>query len=112
MDSDPSIAPALAQLSMPDLALYLSSGCPNPFAPTEPESFYTSDPGKALITMQCSDFNRLKGPARRRLAARTPYFHNGAAADLCGAVNFYNERFSMQLNGDQKSALVAFLNSL
>ena len=112
MEGDPSIAAALAQLSMPDLPVYLISGCPNPFAPTEPESFYTSDPGKALITGQCSDSNRLKGPVLRGLAARAPYFHNGAAADLREVVNFYNERFSMQLNEDQKSALVAFLNSL
>jgi len=27
-------------------------------------------------------------------------------------VNFYNERFSMQLTEEQKSDLVAFLNSL
>jgi len=112
MESDPNIAAALAQLSMPDLPVYLISGCPNPFAPTEPESFYTSDPGKALLTGQCSDFNRIKGPVLRGLAARAPYFHNGAGADLGEVVNFYNERFSMQLTADQKSALVAFLNSL
>ncbi len=112
MESDPDIAAGLAQLSMPDLPVYLISGCPNPFAPGEPESFYTSDPGKALISGQCSDFNRIKGPVLRGLAARAPYFHNGAAADLHEVVNFYNERFSMQLTEEQKSDLVAFLNSL
>ena len=81
---------------MPDLPVYLVSGCPNPFAATEPESFYTSDPGKALITGQCSDFNRIKGPILRGLAARAPYFHNGAAASLRELVNFYDQRFSMQ----------------
>ncbi len=112
MESDLNIAAGLAQLSMPDLPVYLISGCPNPFAPGEPESFYTSDPGKALISGQCSDFNRIKGPVLRGLAARAPYFHNGAAADLHEVVNFYNERFSMQLTEEQKSDLVAFLNSL
>jgi cytochrome c peroxidase len=112
MESDPNIAASLARLSMPDLPVYLISGCPNPFAPSEPESFYTSDPGKALLTGQCSDFNRIKGPVLRGLAARAPYFHNGAAADLHEVVNFYNERFSMQLTEEQKSDLVAFLNSL
>jgi hypothetical protein len=95
MESDPAIAAALAQLSMPDLPVYLVSGCPSPFAPDEPESFYTSDPGKALITGQCSDFNRIKGPILRGLAARAPYFHNGAAASLRELVNFYDQRFSI-----------------
>jgi hypothetical protein len=112
MESDPTIAAAVAQLSMPDLPVYLISGCPNPFAPGEPESFYTSDPGKALITGQCSDFNRIKGPVLRGLAARAPYFHNGAAASLQEVVSFYNLRFDMQLTDEQKSDLVAFLNSL
>ena len=112
MESDPAITAALAQLSMPDLPVYLIAGCPNPFAPNEPESFYTSDPGKALITGQCSDFNRIKGPVLRGLAARAPYFHNGAGADLREVVNFYNERFDMQLTDEQKSDLVAFLDSL
>ena len=112
MESDPAIGAALAQLSMPDLPVYLVNGCPNPFAPDEPESFYTSDPGKALITGQCSDFNRIKGPILRGLAARAPYFHNGAAASLHELVNFYDQRFNMQLTEEQKSELVAFLNSL
>ncbi len=112
MESDPVIAAALAKLSMPDLPVYLISGCPNPFAPAEPESFYTSDPGKALITGQCGDFNRIKGPILRGLAARAPYFHNGAAASLRELVDFYDQRFSMQLTEEQKSDLVAFLNSL
>ena len=112
MESDAAITAALAQLSMPDLPVYLISGCPNPFAPNEPESFYTSDPGKALITGQCSDFNRIKGPILRGLAGRAPYFHNGAAADLREVVSFYDQRFSMHLSEQQKSDLVAFLKSL
>ncbi|HUL46462.1 MAG TPA: hypothetical protein VLV25_05155 [Steroidobacteraceae bacterium] len=112
LESDPAIAAAVAQLSMPDLPVYLVSGCPSPFAPGEPESFYTSDPGKALITGQCGDFNRIKGPVLRGLAARAPYFHNGAAADLNALVNFYDQRFGMNLTEQQKSELVAFLNSL
>ncbi len=76
------------------------------------ESFYTSDPGKALISGHCSDFNRLKGPILRGLAARAPYFHNGAAATLREVVDFYDQRFQMHLGEDQKRQLVAFLNSL
>ena len=48
----------------------------------------------------------------RGLAARAPYFHIGAAADLRGVVNFYDQRFSMHLTEQQKSDLIAFLNSL
>ncbi len=112
METDPAIAAGLVQLSMPDLPVYLIEGCPNPFAPAEPESFYTSDPGKALNSGLCSDFNRIKGPILRGLAARAPYFHNGAAATLKELVNFYNERFAMHLTGEQKEDLVAFLDSL
>jgi cytochrome c peroxidase len=112
VEQDPNIAAALAELSMPDLPVYLISGCPNPFNPGQPESFYTTDPGKALISGLCSDFNRGKGPILRGLAARAPYFHNGAAADLQELVNFYNLRFQMNLTEEQKDDLVAFLNSL
>lgn len=111
-EPDPTVAGALRELSEPDLPVFLISGCPNPFKPGQAESFYTTDPGKALITGNCSDFNRLKGPILRGLAGRAPYFHNGAAANLHELVNFYNLRFQMALSEEQKSELVAFLNSL
>jgi cytochrome c peroxidase len=111
-EPDPSIAAAVGELSQPDLPLFLISGCPNPFNKGQPESFYTTDPGKALVSGHCADFNRFKGPILRGLAARAPYFHNGAAATLREVVNFYNERFQMALTQKQKSELVAFLNSL
>jgi hypothetical protein len=112
VEPDANIAAGLAELSMPDLPVYLIGGCPNPFNPGEPESFYTTDPGKALVSGLCSDFNRGKGPILRGLAARAPYFHNGAAANLDELVNFYNLRFQMNLTEEQKEDLVAFLNSL
>ncbi|MGC1459278.1 MAG: hypothetical protein WA825_13475 [Steroidobacteraceae bacterium] len=112
LESDPAIAAALAQLSMPNLPVYLINGCPNPFNAGQPASFYTTDPGKALVSGNCSDLNRIKGPILRGLAARAPYFHNGAAASLLEVVNFYNQRFQMNLTGSQKSALIAFLNAL
>jgi cytochrome c peroxidase len=111
-ENDLNVAAGLSQLSVPDLPVYLISGCPNPFSPSQPESFYTTDPGKALITGKCSDFNRGKGPILRGLAARAPYFHNGAAANLSELVNFYNRRFQMELSREQKEELVDFLNSL
>ena len=97
---------------MTDLPVYLINGCPNPFNYGQPASFYTSDPGKALVTGQCSDLNRVKGPILRGLAARAPYFHNGAAANLRELVNFYNKRFRIGLTATQRDELIAFLNSL
>jgi cytochrome c peroxidase len=111
-ESDPKIAAGLAELDEPNLPVFLVSGCPSPFSAGQPVSFYTTDPGKGLITGLCSDLNRVKGPILRGLAARAPFFHNGAAASLSQAVNFYNQRFSMNLTDEQKRQLVAFLNSL
>jgi cytochrome c peroxidase len=73
---------------------------------------YTSDPGRALITGQCSDVNRIKGPILRGLASRAPYFHNGAARDVNEVINFYDARFQMNLSDTEKAQLAAFLNSL
>jgi cytochrome c peroxidase len=111
-ESDPLVAAAVGELSVPDLPVFLITGCPNPFTGGQPESFYTTDPGKALITGKCRDFNRVKGPILRGLAGRAPYFHNGAAATLREAVNFYDKRFQMHLTDAQKAQLVAFLNAL
>jgi len=71
-----------------------------------------TDPGRALITGKCSDLGKFKGPVLRGLAARAPYFHNGMAADLMDAVNFYDQRFNLHLNRQQKKDLVAFLKTL
>jgi cytochrome c peroxidase len=111
-ENDPHVAAGIAELDEPDLPVFLVNGCPNPFSAGQPVSFYTTDPGKGLITGLCSDLNRVKGPILRGLAARAPYFHNGAAASLLEAVNFYNQRFAMNLTDEQKHQLVAFLNSL
>jgi cytochrome c peroxidase len=111
-EPDPTIAAAVSQLSAAPVPLFLISGCPDPFDPGQMVSFYTTDPGRALITGRCSDLNRIKGPILRGLAARAPYFHNGAAATLREVVNFYDKRFQMGLTEDQKEELVAFLNSL
>lgn len=110
------VANALSQVSSPDMPVYEITGCPNPFPdPQDPRAsyvLYTTDPGRALITGQCKDLNRIKGPILRGLAARAPYFHNGAARNLMEVVNFYNERFQMNLTDEEKSDLIAFLNSL
>jgi cytochrome c peroxidase len=111
-ENDPNIHNGIAELDEPDLPVFLISGCPSPFGAGQPVSFYTTDLGKGLISGLCSDMNRVKGPILRGLAGRAPYFHNGAAATLLQAVNFYNQRFAMNLTEEQKRQLVAFLNSL
>jgi len=112
LENDPNIQKAIAELDEPDLPVFLVSGCKTPFGAGQPVSFYTTDLGKGMITGLCSDLNRVKGPILRGLAGRAPYFHNGAAATLLQAVNFYNQRFAMNLTEAQKRQLVAFLNSL
>ena len=112
LETDPTIKKGIAELNEPDLPVFLVTGCATPFGAGQPVSFYTTDLGKGMITGVCSDLNRLKGPVLRGLAARAPYFHNGAAATLLQAVNFYNQRFAMNLTEEQKRQLVAFLNSL
>jgi len=45
-------------------------------------------------------------------AVRAPYFHNGSAATLMDAVNFYDTRFTLHLSEQDKNDLVAFLKTL
>jgi cytochrome c peroxidase len=71
-----------------------------------------TDIGRAMISGKCDDVGKLKGPVLRALAARAPYFHNGGAATLSDAVEFYNQRFNLSLTQQQKADLVAFLGTL
>jgi len=100
----------LAQLSQPTLPVFQITGCKN--AANQAVTYVTSDPGKALLTGLCSDVNRMKVPILRGLAARAPYFHNGSATSLTQVVNFYDARFGMGLNPQQKTDLVNFLSAL
>jgi cytochrome c peroxidase len=88
----------------PDMPLYRNI--------TTDDVIETTDPGRALITGKWKDIGRFKGPILRALATRAPYFHNGFAADLDAAVNFYNERFDIGLTPQEHDDLVAFLRTL
>jgi cytochrome c peroxidase len=72
----------------------------------------TTDPGLAMRTGKWADIGKFKGPILRGVAARAPYFHNGFAATLKDVVDFYDTRFSIHMNGQQKHDLVAFLAAL
>lgn len=108
-ETDPNIIAALHQLQAPTLPVFKLVCTQGPLAGT---TYYTTDPGKALISGQCSDIGRGKGLILRGLAARAPYFHNGVAANLQQVVNFYNQRFQMGLSRRQMQDLVNFLQAL
>jgi cytochrome c peroxidase len=108
-ETDPNIIAALQQLQVPTLPVFELVCTQGPLAGN---TYYTSDPGKALITGQCSDIGRGKGLILRGLAARAPYFHDGIAGSLQQVVNFYNLRFQIGLSVQQKEDLVNFLQTL
>ncbi len=81
--------------------------------PNVGKTYTVTDPGRALISGKCADIGKVKGvPILRGLAGRAPYFHNGSAATLLDAVNFYNLRFNLGLTAAQMSDLAAFLQTL
>jgi cytochrome c peroxidase len=65
-----------------------------------------------MVTGKFADAGKFKGPILRGLAARAPYFHNGSGQTLEDVVNFYDTRFHIGFTDQEKSDLVAFLNSL
>jgi cytochrome c peroxidase len=71
-----------------------------------------TDIGRAMVTGKCADIGKFKGPILRGLAGRAPYFHNGSAATLMDAVNFYDTRFNLNLSQQDKDDLVTFLKTL
>lgn len=108
-ETDSNLVAALQQLQAPQLPVYELTCTQGPLAGN---TYYLSDPGKALISGQCADIGRGKGPILHGLAARAPYFHNGAAANLQQVVNFYDQRFQIGLSQQQMQDLVNFLQSL
>jgi len=98
--------PALDISGLPVFTLKCTQG------PLAGQKYVVTDPGRALISGSCADIGKLKGPILRGLAARAPYFHNGSAATLLDAVNFYDQRFAIGFSEEEKMDLVNFLNSL
>jgi hypothetical protein len=76
------------------------------------DTVMTTDIGRAMVTGLWNDIGKFKGPILRGLAARAPYFHNGSAATLEDAIDFYDTRFHIGLTELEKADLVAFLNAL
>jgi cytochrome c peroxidase len=98
--------PALNISGLPVFTLHCVVG------PLAGNTYTVTDPGRALISGNCADIGKLKGPILRGLAARAPFFHNGSAATLLDVVNFYDQRFSIGFTEQEKHDLVAFLRTL
>ena len=109
-ETDPNIIAALKELKSPPRLPVFELVCTQ--GALAGNTYYTTDPGKALITGQCSDIGRGKGLILRGLAARAPYFHNGVAANLDQLVNFYNKRFQIGFSEQQMRDLTNFLQTL
>ena len=76
------------------------------------QQIQVTDIGRAMVTGKCADIGKFKGPILRGLSGRAPYFHNGSAATLKDAVDFYNTRFNLNLSQQDEDDLVAFLKTL
>jgi cytochrome c peroxidase len=101
-----NIGVAAASRRTPDLPLYTLRN------KATGEVVQTTDPGRAMITGRWNDIAKFKGPSLRGLAARAPYFHDGSAASLADAIEFYNTRFNIGLTVSEKADLIAFLQAL
>jgi len=73
---------------------------------------YTHDPGRALISGRCLDIGAITMQQFRGLAARAPYFSNGAASNLRELVDYYDKRFEAHYTELEKQDLVNFLGVL
>lgn len=103
------VAPTAAGLDttgLPVFTIHCDTG------PLAGQVYQVTDPGKALISGQCTDIGKTKGPILRNLSARPPYFHNGSAPDLTHVVEFYNTRFGIGFTAQEQSDLIAFLSAL
>jgi hypothetical protein len=100
--TDYPAVPALDTSGLPVYTVQCSDG----------SQLQVTDIGRAMVTGKCADVGKLKGPVLRGLAGRAPYFHNGGAATLNDVVDFYDQRFNLNLSSQQKSDLVAFLRTL
>jgi cytochrome c peroxidase len=105
----PDAPPALNISGLPVFTVQCSVATPFHAANTP---IYVTDLGRAMLSGKCIDVGKTKGPVLRGLAGRAPYFHNGSATQLIDAVNFYDQRFNIGFTAQEKSDLVAFLNTL
>jgi hypothetical protein len=74
------------------------------------------DPGRAGAgfppTGHWVDVGAFRAPPLRGLAGRSPYFHDGQAADIMALIRFYEHRFNFYLGDQGETDLGAFLEAL
>jgi hypothetical protein len=73
---------------------------------------HTSDPGYALTTGRCADVGKITLQSMRGLAARAPYFSNGAAKDLRAVIDYYDRRYHIGYTEEEKRDLVNLMSAL
>jgi cytochrome c peroxidase len=105
-NAGPNAPPNLDISGLPVFTLHCDHG------PLQGRTYRVTDIGRGLISGNCEDIGKFKGPILRGLAARAPYFHNGSAATLLDVVKFYNSRFGIGLTDQQEKDLAAFLATL
>lgn len=71
-----------------------------------------TDIGRARLTEKWDDIGKFTVPVLRGLAARPPFFHDGSAKNLKEVIQFYKQRFKMDIEGNEIDDLVAFLAAL
>jgi cytochrome c peroxidase len=76
------------------------------------QAIEVTDLGRAILTGRFADLSKQKGPTLRALAARAPYFHNGAADNLTEVIQFYDRRFGIGFQAQEIADLRAFLEAL
>jgi cytochrome c peroxidase len=103
-----AVPPVLDVSGLPSFTV----SCTDTSGPLAGQVFNVTDLGRAMITGNCADVGKVKGPILHGLAARAPYFHNGSAATLNDVVNFYDQRFNIGLGDPDKADLVNFLQTL
>ena len=61
---------------------------------------------------KCIDVGSITMQQFRGLAARAPYFADGAASDLKAVIDYYDRRFKIHYSAQEKRDLVNFLGVL
>ncbi len=84
---------------------------------------YYADTGRARITLKIGDHGKFRVPSLRNVAVTAPYMHDGSYGSLEEVLNQYQRGGSghwnqsnivseIQLNDDEKEAIIAFLKTL
>ncbi len=97
----------------PELPLFrITCDATAPAHPVFGRTFYSQDPGRALISGKCADVGAIVPQQLRALAARAPYFANGSARTLREVVDFYDRQWNIGYSEREKQDLTNFLRIL